>query len=63
MGGMLSVFSAGTGQGAAFTLELPLAKERPVIGGSIRIMGSESSDLRMAQEPATPAVGGIEQAP
>jgi signal transduction histidine kinase len=27
MGGLLSVYSAGVGQGATFTLELPLVKE------------------------------------
>jgi PAS domain S-box-containing protein len=31
LGGKLSIFSAGVGQGAAFTLELPLAKERPIL--------------------------------
>jgi signal transduction histidine kinase len=31
MGGILSVFSAGVGHGAAFTLELPLAQDRPVL--------------------------------
>ncbi|MGA2245010.1 MAG: PAS domain-containing sensor histidine kinase [Verrucomicrobiota bacterium] len=31
LGGQLSVISAGVGQGAAFTLELPLAKSQPVL--------------------------------
>jgi signal transduction histidine kinase len=31
MGGVLLVYSAGVGQGATFTLELPLVKEGPAI--------------------------------
>lgn len=31
MGGMLTVYSAGVGQGAAFTLALPVAKDKPIL--------------------------------
>jgi len=31
MGAILSVFSAGVGHGSAFTLELPLAKDQPIL--------------------------------